>query len=91
MIRLKGGIASKDHHWVDMLGRNKVQEFLNGFDVLEVLAKWILKAELLFLDHLSPLFRILIPEDPATVMLGLNDEYTELRYKDVIDLGGAFF
>ena len=52
-----------------VLGWNKVQELLNGLDVLIVLAQRILKLVLLFDGNLSPDGRGRVCKDPAGVML----------------------
>lgn len=55
--------------------------------MLEILAQRILKATLLAIDGLRPLLRLGVAENPPRVVFGLDHEYAESGYDDVINLG----
>src|SRR5438046_10628689 len=56
---------------------------------ISVLEYWILQLELEFEQDLSPVRLLRVGEDPTLVVLGLDDEHSEPRNEDVINLGCA--
>ena len=72
------GIAGKHDQRMNVLGWNEVQDLLNGFDVLVVLAERILKLVLVFDEDLRPGGRGRVGADPATIMLRFDYKYAAL-------------
>jgi len=54
-----------------------------------ILAKWVLESELPSWKTLSPFGGLLVPEDPAAHILGLDNEDAVARNNHMIYLGGA--
>ena len=67
----------------------EAEELRQGFYMEMVLMERILEAVLGSIDLLGPLALLFRPEDPAFVVLRLDDEDTEFRDDDVVDLGGT--
>jgi hypothetical protein len=78
--------ARKDDNRFDDARRQKVEQRLNRSDMPEILEDWVLELELSHEHDLSPIDLFRIREDPALVVLVLNDEDPKPRNEDVVNL-----
>ncbi len=79
--------SGEDDDRFDCSGRQEIKEVLHRMNVPKILQKWVLEPELQLEQDLSPVPLRRVGEEPALVVLGLDDEYAESRDKDVINLG----
>ena len=82
------GVSDKEDNWKEPL-LGKAEKIGERPDMKLVLMQRILETALPPIDLLSPFALFLRTEDPATIVLRLDDEDPERRDDHVVDLGGA--
>ncbi|MDM4769970.1 hypothetical protein QT386_07160 [Solimonas sp. SE-A11] len=78
--------ACENDNRFDGAGRQEFEQILHRSNVPEILKYWILKSELPLENDLSPVRLTRVGEYPSFVVLDLDDENTEPRNENVINL-----
>lgn len=82
-------VPREDNDGPNGLRWQEIEEILHRPHMTKVLVDRVLKTELAVEKDLRPTGLLGVGKDPALVVLGLDDENTESRDEDVIDLRGA--